>query len=484
MSMWDQISQWFNGMQSPGPMPYGVPNMDPGVPPGGPQVAPGMPVQGGPQHGHHNVPNPGSDVGNALGSAWDAITGFIPDDISWPGEATAPGPPGFKPSYPAGPGPHEPAPMFRPPVPRIPNPTNPSLTDGPPVPGHPDISMISQLDPNLEPLGPGQSPSGPELWEFGPGVPTGETIELGAAEREQRMREIEAASADNWGKDAPGYQDPMSILLSAYDQRTDDMISKSQEADKRNKWLEMAAGVLGSAPGDYTGAMANAFGVQADYNRRDAGYEGMRAERDSGKIDDLYKIMQTRKAAMGPQGAPMSEKDQWATAGMSPEEIQRWAQDYPGFKPRQFGDGIGNYLMDEQGNVTFDGDPTVYNLNTPEGQAKYAEADRVAQSRTAANKKQAGADIQADRKYRVWSNIVGDDPVILGILDIYPSANHEAVMRRAYENVVAELAAGEDVDISGMTTEDLGAKIEQWIKMNPGSRDQILESMRRGLPNR
>ena len=353
----------------------------------------------------------------------------------------------------------------------------------PPIPGGGMGNMLPPVGPDMQPLPAGQMPAGPEAWEFGPGVPTGDAVELGAAERAARVAEMEAASANNWGRDARGPQDPMGALLGAYDERTDSMIGLSQEADRSNKWLEMAAGVLGTEPGDYTGAMANVFGVQADYNRRPAGYEGMRAERDSGKIDDLYKIMQTRKAAMGPQGAPMSEKDQWATAGMSPQEIQDWAQGYPGYKYKPFGDGIGGWLEDEQGNMRFHGDEGEYNINTPEGQARLLKADTIAQSRTAASKKQAGADIQQDRKYEVWSGIVGDDPTILGILDIYPSASHEAVMRRAYENVVAELAAGEGVDVSGMSTDELGQKIEQWLQMNPDARPQILESMRRGLPN-
>ena len=294
------------------------------------------------------------------------------------------------------------APQFGPTAPPGP-PPDPPLPD-------PPLHPMSQQDQALWEYGENQMPVPPppaepwsEQWvdERYPG-PYGEAA-LVKDVVGSYPHEIEAQRAEQERiANQPG---PMEQYLSAYDTRTNDIVSQMEASDKRNRLLQMASGVLNSDVGDYTGAMGSVFDVQAQYNQRPAEMEAFRAQRDTGKLDDLYKMAQARKSAQGPQ-LPAKLQMQLAMAE-SQEDIDRIMGMAPeGFKYQPWGGGsMGGYRYDaESGEAWLPSMDEPININTPEGNALWTHEMIKAGATSPARMKAAATRLSEQEE---WDRMVG-----------------------------------------------------------------------------
>ena len=376
--------------------------------------------------------------------------------------------------------PHQPAPTMNPPAPPAPPaPWSPEMTGQPPVPGHPGFGMLDKVGPGPEfaPLGPGESPAGPESWQFP--MPSTGSIDLNAVQRAQDVADIEAATANNWGRGPSGGPPPgpMEQYLNSYDERTNAIVEKMQQADQANKLLEMGAGVFDAGIGNYTGAMGNVFKTQANYNTKPGAYEAFRGERDSGKLDDLYKIAQARKATQGNQ-PQLSAKDQLAMQFMdSPEEFRAYLGVGPQFKQKQFADGTGAFFMDDAtGEFYIPTRPDeVFNMNTPDGRKAYAEAEAVAISMQPDRLKAAEKSETARGAWDTLVKYMGEEAASL--LGSKP-ADQERIMQLALANVYAmqQMPMPDNIDV-----EMAWQTILNDPKLTDADKQQIAEMVRRSV---
>jgi hypothetical protein len=158
-------------------------------------------------------------------------------------------------------------------------------------------------------------------------------------------------------------------------------------------------------------------------------------------------------------------------------DYERFLGNNPGFEIKDFGDGIGTYLGDEEGNVKFQGDEKIYNINTPEGQAALDRALTIAQARDPRSLKDAEAYLAAQSKSKGWSDLIGGDRTILAIMDALPPPDREAVMRQSLENVVSQLNAG---DVSHVDTDTLASHISEYIRQHPEQEEEVRRWLREG----
>jgi hypothetical protein len=320
-------------------------------------------------------------------------------------------------------------------------------------------------------------PQGPEAWEFP--MPSTVEIDLNAVQRAQDVADIEAATANNWGRGPSGGPPPgpMEQYLNSYDERTNAIVDKMQQADQANKLLEMGAGVFDAGIGNYTGAMGNVFKTQANYNTKPGAYEAFRGERDSGKLDDLYKIAQARKATQGNQ-PQLSAKDQLAMQFMdSPEEFRAYLGVGPQFKQKQFADGTGAFFMDDAtGEFYIPTRPDeVFNMNTPEGRKAYADAEAVAISMQPERLRAAEKHVSAQGAWDTLVQYMGEDAAAL--LGSKP-ADQQRIMQMALANVYA--AQGEQMP-PGISAEEAWNTILADPGLTDADRQMIGEIVRRSV---
>ena len=335
---------------------------------------------------------------------------FNPPGYAPPGVQAQPGQPGYEAGMPQQAPQPVPAPQRAPDMtPYVPPPPAPPVGAGGVTAMEPGVPQPPSMGPRDEALwlfgenaGVPGPPGPPEPWseqwvdERYPG-PYGEAALIkdvaGAYPYEIEAQRAEQERLAN----QPG---PMEQYLTSYDQRTNDIVSKMEEADRSNMLLQMGSAILGAGIGNYTGAMGGAMDTMAQYNQRPAEFESFRAQRDTGKLDDLYKMAQARKSAQGPQ-LPAKLQMQLAMAE-SQEDIDRIMGMAPeGFKYQSWGGGsMGGYRYDaESGEAWLPGMDEPININTPEGNALWTQEMRKAGATSPARMKAAATRLSDQEEY-------------------------------------------------------------------------------------
>jgi hypothetical protein len=310
----------------------------------------------------------------------------------------------------------------------------------------------------------------PEPWQFGPGVPTGE-VELEPkyiGEGKGPLRDIPPERS----------QDPMSMYTDAYDQRTEEVVSRLQDADRRDRFLEMGAGVFDAGIGNYTGAMGNVFKTQADYNRRPAAYEEYRSQRDTGKVDELYKLMQARKAAMG---EPPTKFEAAMAMAETPEKRAQVLGLGPNWKYVPFGDGIGGFWQDSGTTMVKDWEGRDYDISTPGGMAAFKEQEAIAQARSPQAQKAAGEYLSQQQKYEAFTKLFGDNQQIAALLGESPPVDQERIMRKALETVYMQMEGIDQNSLRQIPTDRLISTLHQWAGDDPQKQALIAEILNSSL---
>jgi len=265
--------------------------------------------------------------------------------------------------------------------------------------------------------------------------------------------EIEAQRAEQERlANQPG---PMEQYLTSYDQRTDDIVSKMEEADRSNMLLQMGSAILGAGIGNYTGAMGGAMDTMAQYNQRPAEFESFRAQRDTGRLDDLYKMAQARRSAQGPQ-LPAKMQMQLALAE-SEEDVRRiFDMAGPEFKYEGWGGGApGGIRYDsESGMAWMPGMDEEVNINTPEGNALWTEEMRKAGAQTSGRMKEARKQLSDEAEWNRMVSRLGEDGALL--LGATPPEDREKVFAASLAAIYAE--AGESMP------ESLNVR-EEWARI-------------------